>query len=182
MRTYINIKTLPKTHPLAALKVSTSRRYTSPLKKLALAQQLRACLLTPSNPDHDAHFVGIFLGMSQRHFYPVIRKRESRMSTEQGIPPCPEFHDLNLWILTKDTETSEFIVYKGNRTKEFLEKFHDPSKAPADDGEAGVSGLKIEYTRVPIWPILGLGERLGKALAEDVVGASDPEEMETWEK
>ncbi|TVY74454.1 hypothetical protein Focb16_v006001 [Fusarium oxysporum f. sp. cubense] len=39
MRTYVNIKTLPKTHPLAALKVSTSRRYMSPLKKLTLAHE-----------------------------------------------------------------------------------------------------------------------------------------------
>ncbi|KAM5527229.1 hypothetical protein FOXYSP1_20498 [Fusarium oxysporum f. sp. phaseoli] len=38
-RMYINIKTVPKTHPLAALKVSASRRYTSPLKKLALAYE-----------------------------------------------------------------------------------------------------------------------------------------------
>ncbi|PCD22199.1 hypothetical protein AU210_015992 [Fusarium oxysporum f. sp. radicis-cucumerinum] len=39
MRTYVNIKTLPKTHPLAALKASTSRRYMSPLKKLTLAHE-----------------------------------------------------------------------------------------------------------------------------------------------
>ncbi|KAG7413329.1 hypothetical protein Forpi1262_v016978 [Fusarium oxysporum f. sp. raphani] len=39
MRMYINIKTVPKTHPLAALKVSASRRYMSPLKKLALAYE-----------------------------------------------------------------------------------------------------------------------------------------------
>jgi ribonuclease HI len=36
---YINVKTLPKTHPLAALKVSTSRRYMSPLKKLTLTYE-----------------------------------------------------------------------------------------------------------------------------------------------
>lgn len=39
MRPYINIKTLPKTHPLATLKVSTSRRYMSPLKRLVLAHE-----------------------------------------------------------------------------------------------------------------------------------------------
>lgn len=37
MRSYINIKTLPKTHPLATLKVLTSQRYISLLKRLALA-------------------------------------------------------------------------------------------------------------------------------------------------
>jgi hypothetical protein len=39
MRSYINIKTLPKTHSLAILKVSTSQRYMSPLKRLALAYE-----------------------------------------------------------------------------------------------------------------------------------------------
>ncbi|KAJ3454196.1 hypothetical protein MRS44_018090 [Fusarium solani] len=37
MNLYINVRTLPKTHPLATLKVSVSRRYLSPLKRLALA-------------------------------------------------------------------------------------------------------------------------------------------------
>ncbi|CVL08123.1 uncharacterized protein FMAN_14213 [Fusarium mangiferae] len=36
---YSDVKTLPKTHPLAALKVPTSRRYMSPLKKLTLAYE-----------------------------------------------------------------------------------------------------------------------------------------------
>ncbi|SCO87705.1 uncharacterized protein FRV6_11832 [Fusarium oxysporum] len=39
MRSYINIKTLPKTHPLATLKVSTSRRYLPPLKKLEISHK-----------------------------------------------------------------------------------------------------------------------------------------------
>uniref|UniRef100_A0A0C4DI85 Alginate lyase domain-containing protein n=1 Tax=Fusarium oxysporum (strain Fo5176) TaxID=660025 RepID=A0A0C4DI85_FUSOF len=37
IRKYINIKTLPKRHPLAAVKVSMSRRYVSPLKNLTLS-------------------------------------------------------------------------------------------------------------------------------------------------
>ena len=148
-------------------------------------QQLRARMLVPSNSDHDAHFVGIFLGMAQKHFYPsppITGRRDSRMSPEQGIPPCPNFHDLKLRILTHDTDTLEFIVYTGYITKEFLEKFHDPFKAPLDDDDAAVSGLKIEYTRVPIWPILGLRERLGKALGQEVVGAFNPGDIVTWEK
>ncbi|KAM6514322.1 hypothetical protein FALCPG4_18909 [Fusarium falciforme] len=38
-RLWINLHTLPKTHPLAGLKTSNSRRYMSPMKKLALAQE-----------------------------------------------------------------------------------------------------------------------------------------------
>jgi hypothetical protein len=104
------------------------------------------------------------------------------MSPEQGIPPWPDFHDLKLRILTGDSDTSEFIVYTGYINKEFLKKFHDPFKAPANDEDAAVSGLKIEYTGVPIWPTLGLRERLGKALGQEVVGEFNPDEIETWEK
>ncbi|EGU72281.1 hypothetical protein FOXB_17211 [Fusarium oxysporum f. sp. conglutinans Fo5176] len=39
MRSYINIQTLLKTHPLASLNVSTSRKYMSPLRKLTLAHE-----------------------------------------------------------------------------------------------------------------------------------------------
>ncbi|GKU21392.1 unnamed protein product [Fusarium langsethiae] len=131
------------------------RSWNEPVFRL---QQRRARMLIPLNSDHDAHFV------------------------EQGILPCPNFHDLKLTILTHDSDTSEFIVYTGYITKEFLEKFHDPFKAPLNDDDAAVSGLRIEYTRVPIWPILGLRERLSKALGQEVVGEFNPDEIETWEK
>ncbi|KPA44799.1 hypothetical protein FLAG1_02247 [Fusarium langsethiae] len=158
------------------------RSWNEPVFRL---QQLRARTLVPSNSDHDAHFVGVFLGMAQKYFYPsppLSGRRDSRISPGQGIPPCPNFHDLKLKILTHDTETAEFIVHTGHITKEFLEKFHDPFKAPLNDDDAAVSGIKIEYTRVPIWPILGLRERLGKALGQEIVGTFNPDEIETWEK
>ncbi|KAF5973469.1 hypothetical protein FBULB1_8294 [Fusarium bulbicola] len=148
-------------------------------------QQLQARILVPSKSDHDAHFVGVFLGMAQKHFYPPPSaggNYGSRISPGQGIPPSPNFHDIKLKVLTHDTDTSEFIVYTSHITKEFLEKFHDPFKAPARDGATMVSGLKIEYTRVPIWPILGLRERLGKALGQEIVGAFNPDEVERWEE
>ncbi|KAF5024328.1 hypothetical protein F66182_3605 [Fusarium sp. NRRL 66182] len=148
-------------------------------------QQLRARMLVPSNSDHDAHFVGVFLGMAQKHFYPsppLSGRRDTKMSPDNSIPASPNFQDVKLRILTHDTDTSEFIVYTGYVTREFLDKFHDPFKAPPNDDDAAVSGLKIEYTRVPIWPILGLRERLGKALGQDVVGSFNPDEIETWEK
>jgi hypothetical protein len=39
IRSYTNVQTLPKTHPLAVLKILTSRRYISPLEKLTLAYE-----------------------------------------------------------------------------------------------------------------------------------------------
>jgi hypothetical protein len=83
-------------------------------------------------------------------------------------------------ILTHDTETSEFLVYTGHVMAKFLDRFYDPSSAFYDE-DGTVAGMKVEFTRVPIWPILGLRERLGKALGEDIVGSFDSNHMETWE-
>lgn len=80
-------------------------------------------------------------------------------------------------ILTHGIDTSEFIVYTRYITKEFLEKFTIPFKAPLDNDDAAISGLKIEYIRVHIWPILTLRERLTEALSPDVVGAFKPDEI-----
>ncbi|KAG7402566.1 hypothetical protein Forpe1208_v017055 [Fusarium oxysporum f. sp. rapae] len=147
-------------------------------------QERRHRKIDPSNSDKDAYFIAVFLAMAQKHFYTTlsIRSRyDLRLPKQQDIPSGPNFHDLKLRILTHDVDKKDFIVYTGYITREFLQKFHNPFKAPADDEDAAVSGLKIEYTRVPIWPILGLRERLGKALGPDVVGAFNPDEMETWE-
>ncbi|KFA66087.1 hypothetical protein S40285_09662 [Stachybotrys chlorohalonatus IBT 40285] len=38
IKLYINLHTLPKSHPLASLKMSRSRRYISLMKRLALIQ------------------------------------------------------------------------------------------------------------------------------------------------
>ena len=91
-------------------------------------QALYARKLLPSNSDQDAYLVGIFLGMAQKQFYPPPPKTQTRgtkkhglrMAPEQGIPPCPDFHDLKLRIITHDTEKKEFIIYTGNVTKGFL--------------------------------------------------------------
>ena len=147
-------------------------------------QQRTAHLLKPTDTDRDAYLVGLFLGMAQSHFYPsppATDKRGSWSSPEEGIPPSPRFQDLKLRILTHDRGTSEFILYTGSITKEFLEKLHDPFKAPPGEDDAEILGPKIEYARVPIWPVLGLRERLGKALGHDVAGSFNPNEMVTWE-
>ncbi|KAG8665270.1 hypothetical protein FPOAC2_14525 [Fusarium poae] len=147
--------------------------------------ELIARKLVPSNMDRDAYLVAVFLGMAQAHFYsppPAANKGRPTIKLKEGIPPCPDFRDLKLRIVTHNTETSSFIVYTGHVTSRFLQKFHDPSYACPNDDNASSSGIKIEYTRVPVWPILGLRERLGKALGDEIVGAFNQDEMKTWEK
>jgi hypothetical protein len=82
-----------------------------------------------------------------------------------------------VFILTHGIDTSEFIVYTKYITKEFIEKFTIPFKAPLDNDDAAISGLKIEYTRVPIWPILALRGRLTEALGQEVIGAFKQDEI-----
>ena len=145
-------------------------------------QQLRSKMLIPSNDDQDPHLVGIFLAMAQRHFYglPHPSPRREHAWDPSGTHPEPTFHDLRLRILTHDNDTAEFIIYTATITAGFLRRFHDPLSAHVDSS-GRVPGMDIEYTRVPIWPILGLRERMGKALGQDIVGPFDPDEIETWE-
>lgn len=82
--------------------------------------------------------------------------------------PVKEFHDVRLGIITLDGETRDFIVYTTVVTAAFLKRFAEPMKAAPNSQDQ--SGMRIEFTRVPVWPVLGLRERLGKALGRELVG------------
>ncbi|KAK3182406.1 hypothetical protein K4F52_006230 [Lecanicillium sp. MT-2017a] len=147
-------------------------------------QQLRSRSLLPDDSDQDVHIAGIFLGMAQRHFYGATSssfRRDTRWHATTEKRARPQFRDIKLRILSHDSDEAEFIVYTGHITAQFLERFHRPHRAFYEEDGEKIAGLTIEYTKVPIWPILGLRERLGKALGEDVVGQFNPEVMETWE-
>ncbi|KAH6980470.1 hypothetical protein EDB80DRAFT_825864 [Ilyonectria destructans] len=181
MMCYIDIRQLAKMRKKAFGTPKTTRKGPNePVERLV---QLLTKPLVPSNLNHDAYFVAIFLAMAQKHFYPSpppSTRRESPMNPQRDIPPSPKFQDLTLYILTHDTDMQDFIVYTGYVTKEFLERFHNPFKGPLGEKVIERSGIRIEYARVPIWPILGLRERLGKALGYSVVGNFDVDKMETW--
>ncbi|KAG5984578.1 hypothetical protein E4U55_004129 [Claviceps digitariae] len=150
-------------------------RPNDPVRRLL---ELRTKALQPANSDHDPVLVAMFLAMAQRHFY---GPPSATMWLPSRAPrQRPPFEDLRLRILTHDNDTAEFIVYTGHVTASFLDRFYYPSKAPVEEDGDQSSGMKIEYTRVPIWPILGLRERLGKALGEEIVGPFDATKMETW--
>lgn len=155
-------------------------QYNEPVYRL---QQLRSKNYQPNNPDEDSHIAGIMLAMAQKHFYSNPRVLAI---FRKGVSPAVDakpFVDLKLRLMTHDTERAEFIVYTGHMTTTFLERFRRPHRMPpATDSDEQDLGLKIDYVRVPIWPILGLRERLGKALGEDLVGSFDPDAMETWEE
>ncbi|WYZ36535.1 hypothetical protein EsH8_II_000041 [Colletotrichum jinshuiense] len=169
-----------------------NRSYNGPVERL---QQLRSKMFVPPNPNHDPLFVGIILALAQRRFYGEPLPSANKWVPSRPMPVGfgePEFYDVTVHLLTNDNETSEFIVYKAVVTADLLRKFHEPTKNPrarADKtlaeqlGEvADEGGMRIEYTRVPVWPILGLKERLGKAIGKDVVGQFDEDNIETWEE
>lgn len=156
------------------------RKPNEPVRRIGRA---RSKALMPANLDHDVQLVAIFIAMAQRHFYPPpgpSLRPESRWSTTMGPAPRPCFDDVKLRILTHDVDAAEFILYTALVTAKFLDRFHDPRRAPVGS-DGAVAGLDIEYARIPVWPILGLRKRLGRALGEDFVGPFDPNVMETWD-
>ena len=150
-----------------------TRDRNEPVNRL---QRLVTNRLLPSDPNKDVYIAGILLGMAQRHFYRTLPPPSA--DTRSQLRRL-QFADLDLRVLTHDLEAAEFIVYTGHVTSKFLARFHNPREVYGN--KSAIAGLQIRYARVPIWPLLGLRERLGKALGEDVVGTFDPDKMETWE-
>ncbi|KAH8745878.1 hypothetical protein F5883DRAFT_586076, partial [Diaporthe sp. PMI_573] len=84
-----------------------------------------------------------------------------------------------------DHADAEFVIYSAVVTAVFLKRFAFPSKAPAVSNVQG-RGLNINLTRVQIWPLLGLKERLAKALGPQIAGDlacqdTADSDIETWE-
>ncbi|KAJ3453076.1 hypothetical protein MRS44_018731 [Fusarium solani] len=120
---------------------------------VARLHQVKARKLVPASSKRDPYLAGVFLAMAQSHFYPHLSSRDmqKRRLDQRERLPSSSLKDVKLQILIHDTATG-----------------------------ATMSGFKIEYTSVPLWPFLGLRERLGKAFGQDVVGVFNADEMETW--
>jgi len=60
-------------------------------------------------------------------------------------------------------------------------RFMLPHRGPRS--EDSKTGMEISYTRVSIWPMLGLSERLAKALGPEFAGGpmhDDPDHIGFW--
>ena len=157
------------------------RMVPSRFAKLAWSQVTKA-----EDAVRDPLIVCIFLGMAQRHFYasPIVQysNRRSKCSYRPFDRSSinPPLGDVKLRIVSYETakpgsyetDAAFITVYTATVKRGFLERFHDPFAAClTKDGRQ--EGLRIEYTHVSVWPVLGLRERLGKALGEDLVGPFD---------
>lgn len=132
-----------------------------------------------SSTKEDPSLAAVILVLAQRPFYrePMPSTNGSSVSSPAfSSLKEPKFHDITVHILTvDDNEPSSpcFTVYKGLVTKELLYKLPESIKGPQAAGDATQTGtmerkrgIHIESTRVLVWPILGLKERLGKALGK----------------
>lgn len=153
-------------------------------------QKLRSKRLVPATRAHDAYLVAVMLAMAQSQCYPArssrsLSRSSSQKSSQQSMnePLEPKFKDVTVRILSQDIHTAEFIVYSATVTADLLMRFDNLSWAPTTK-DIRNSDLNIDVTRVPIWPLLGLKERLAKALGEEVSGESHSDldaDIETWE-
>lgn len=166
----------------------------TPNEPVERLQRLRSKMLVPANAEHDPYIVAVLLAMAQAHFYHEPPSRLSSQSNARGsrdlihAPPAA-FRDVKVQIITHDEDDDSnpnFVVYTAVVTATFLRRFMFPHKAPAcsDDGNTNGAGMDISYTPVPFWPILGLKERLAKALGREVAGepvSDDPDHIAFWD-
>ncbi|KAI1373848.1 hypothetical protein F4677DRAFT_190599 [Hypoxylon crocopeplum] len=126
----------------------------------------RSRKLIPKNPDEDQYILATMLAMAQQHVY-------GSMFSGRGFAP----KDVQVRVMTTSSKDESFIVYSSVVPAAFLSMFHEPHKAPRGDAR-----VIIEYQHVPVWPVLGFKERLGRALGKDIVGEEfDETHMESFE-
>ncbi|KAL2176559.1 uncharacterized protein P884DRAFT_270403 [Thermothelomyces heterothallicus CBS 202.75] len=126
--------------------------------------------LLPANADRDPYIIAILLAMAQAHFYdePVSRA-PSRGGRQFNCTPAP-FRDITLQVITHDDhgDAAKFVVCTARVTATFLTRFMMPHKRPSS--RDGSTGMDISYTPVRVWPLLGLKERLERALGRGITG------------
>lgn len=159
----------------------------TPNEPVSRLQRLRSKLLIPANADYDPHLVAVLLAMAQDHIYPhTVTPYVVRGGIAPLVNYTPEFRDVTVRLISTDNAKAEFVIYTATFTADYLRQFHYPHKAfpqQTDDGQTALRpDLNIEVTKVPTWPIIGLRERLGQALGEEVVGSFDVDDPETWER
>lgn len=140
-----------------------NRSYNGPVHRL---QALRSKNLMPDNQDEDQYFVAAIIALAQQAVYADVQARRTLF-----IP-----RDVEVRIITVSEEEECFIVYSAIVPAACVEKFDEPSKAPPSEAK-----FDIKHTRVPVWPVLGLKERLGHVLGRELVGDFNEHGMDTYE-
>jgi hypothetical protein len=142
----------------------------------ARLQRLRSKLLVPANTDCDPYIVAILLAMGQAHFYD---KPGSGLPAHGNRESSP-FSNTALQVITYDGEgeLARFVVYTAVVRATLLDRFLMPGKGPASQDSS--TCMEISYTPVRVWPLLGLKERLTKALDPRIT--TDPDHIGFWDR
>lgn len=118
----------------------------------------------PKNENEDQYILAVAIALAQQSAY-------------NNLDFAPKDTKVKIVTTSLDEQDECFIVYTATVPAAFLRMFHEPEKAPQGD-----TAIQIEYTQVPMWPVLGLKERLGQALGSETVGDFDVSNMETYEE
>jgi hypothetical protein len=130
--------------------------------------------LTPATIDHDPYFATALLAMAQAHFH--FRDSPETWSEETLSKYLSPSRDVRVQLITHNVKDEQFVVYTVVVSAGFSQRFACPKF------DLSQFGLTIRYVKVPAWPLLGLKERLSKALGTQTVGKdSFGEKIETWE-
>ncbi|KAK4096792.1 hypothetical protein N658DRAFT_435335, partial [Parathielavia hyrcaniae] len=155
------------------------RTSSAPVLGYVPRQRVRSNLIAPADADRDPRIVAILLAMAQAHFYNKTsltppsslqpRSSSGRRATRMPILP---FYDVTGQVITHhgEGESANFVVYTAVVTATFLSRFMLPHKGL--DSEDSKSGMEISVRKVKVFPILGLRERLARALLPEI--AWDP--------
>ncbi|KAI0192290.1 hypothetical protein EV127DRAFT_468877 [Xylaria flabelliformis] len=142
----------------------TKRSNGEPNEPVLRLQAHRSKKVTPKNANEDPYYFGIMVAIAQKCVY-------TDLSAATNFKP----RDVKVRLLVASEADNAFIVYTGIVPGALLSMFHEPDTAPTSNTE-----VKIEHARVPIWPVMGLKERLGKALGSDLVGHYDDSTIDTF--
>ncbi|KAL0468464.1 hypothetical protein QR685DRAFT_341981 [Neurospora intermedia] len=154
----------------------------NPNDAVAGLQALRSKHLIPADVDQDPYLVAMMVSMAQSNFYQdalYSQKSDSQQSTRSSNGKLfeltePKFEDTKVAIISHDEgieNNPRFLVYTATVTADYMERWLYPLKVPQSSKKAKKQiSLDITMTPVPFWPILGLKERLARALGKDLVG------------
>ncbi len=156
-------------------KSQLAKRYVAvsgPRNDLLVRNQRLHSKLADTN--RDPFIVATLLAMAQAHFY----KPGSRLPAHGNRESSP-FRNTALQVITHDGEgeLARFVVYTAVVRATLLDRFLMPRKGPASQDSS--TGMEISYTPVHVWPLLGLKERLMKAL--DARITSHPDHIGFWD-
>ncbi|KXJ85169.1 hypothetical protein Micbo1qcDRAFT_181041 [Microdochium bolleyi] len=126
------------------LKDGLNVSYDAPVHQLEAS---RSETFMFSNISEYQYLVAAIIALAQREVYTNDEAGSSRFRSR----------DVPVHLITVfEQKHAYFIVYSAVVPATYLEMFHEPNKAPT-----GRAKLNIYHTRVPMWPLKGLKERLG---------------------